>query len=252
MQFAVEGVQPDVRNTEGLSGAYFFTGTVSLNEGTELVAELPVAYFRTNEARPGADTKLGNPYVGLQLTPDLSPLMIEVGGRIPVAENTSTTVLGQHAEVGRPGAFLPEGGMVTLAGNARLAFSRQLSLRLRAGGFYAHSTETARAPSMPPVDRDLFAQYSTVLWYEGDTFTTGLGFTGHVNLTGRGGYGEKSRHDLAAAIHITGLPVITPGVFAGWNASSAFRTAEPWQQAQDARRNITSWRLGVTLSTTLY
>jgi hypothetical protein len=252
MQFAVEGVQPDIRNIEGLSGGYFITGTVSLTAGTELVAEVPVAYFRTNEMRPGADTKLGNPYVGLALTPDRSPLMIEVGGRIPVAENTSTTVLGQHAEVGRPGAFLPEGGMLTLAGNARVAFSRQLSLRLRAGGFYAHSTDAARAPGMPRVDRDLFTQYSTVLWYEGDTFTTGLGFAGHANLTGRGGYGEKSQHDLAATIHITGLPVVTPGVFAGWKVSNAFRDSESWQRAQNARRDMTSWRFGVTLSTTLY
>lgn len=252
MQFGVEAVQPDIRDLEGVSGAYFFTGTVSLTSGTEFVAEVPVSYFRTDGERSGADTQLGNPYVGLALTPDRSPLMIEVGGRIPIAENTSTTVLGQHAEVGRPGAFLPEGGMLTLAGNTRFEFNRQLSLRLRAGGFYAHSTIPAREPSMPQVDRDLFLQYASNLWYEGNTFTAGLGFTGYANLTARGSYGANSRHDLGATIHISGVPVMTPGVFAGWNISSEFRQAESWRRAQDARRPVTSWRFGVSLSTTLY
>lgn len=252
MQFGVESVQPDIRDLKGVSGAYFVTGTVSLTSGTEFVAEMPVAYFRTDAERSGADTKLGNPYVGLALTPKRSPLMIEVGGRIPIAENASTTVLGQHAEVGRPGAFLPEGGMFTVAGNTRLMFSESTSLRLRAGGFYAHSTEAARAPSMPKVDRDLFVQYGSVLWYEGDTFTGGLGFTGHANLTGQGNYGQKSRHDLGATIHISGVPFVTPGVFAGWNIDNESRYAESSGRAQDARRNVTSWRFGVSLSTTLY
>ena len=252
MQFGVEAVQPDIRDIEGVSGAYFFTGTVSLTSGTEFVAEVPVSYFRTNAERSGADTKLGNPYVGLALTPQRSPVMIEVGGRIPIAENTSTTVLGQHAEVGRPGAFLPEGGMLTLAGNTRFEFNRRLSLRLRAGGFYAHSTVPAREPSMPRVDRDLFLQYTSNLWYEGDTFTMGLGFTGYANLTARGGYGANSRHDLGATVHISGVPIVTPGVFAGWNISSDFRQSESWRRAQDARRPVTSWRFGVSLSTTLY
>lgn len=252
MQFGMEAVQPDIRDLEGVSGAYFVSGSVSLNEGTELVAEVPVAYFRTRPARSAARTELGNPYLGLALTPDRAPLLIEVGGRIPVAKNTSTVVLAQHAEVGRPGAFLPEGGLVTLMGNGRIAFSRRLSLRVRAGGLYMHSTEQARAPSMPAVDRDLFVQYGTILWYEGETLTTGLGMTGHANLTGRGGYGEKSRHDLAATVHITGLPYVTPGVFGAWNVSSEFRNADAWQRARQARRSITSWRFGVSLSTTLY
>ena len=252
MQFGVEAVQPDLRDIDGLSGAYFFTGTVSLTEGTEFIAEVPVAYLQTSNGETFSDSQLGNPYIGLALTPPRSPLMIEIGGRIPVSENTPTAVLGQHAEVGRPGAFLPEGGMITLAGNTRLEFTRTLSLRVRTGGFYAHSTIPAREPSMPAVNRDLFLQYSTQLWNEGDRITTGLGFTGYANLTSSGSYGANSRHDIALNVHIPAVPVVTPGVFAGWNISGTFRNAEPWEQAQDARRQVASWRFGVTLSTSLY
>lgn len=252
MQLGVEAVQPDVQDIDGLSGAYFFTGTVSLTRGTELVTELPVAYLNTSTPEDISGTQIGNPYIGLALTPRFSPIMIEVGGRVPLSDNTTTAVLGQHAEVGRPGAFLPEGGMIALAGNARLAFTRTLSLRVRAGAFYAHSTERAREPSMPRVDRDVFNQYSSQLWYEGDTILLGLGFTGYANLTARGSYGAKSRHDLSATVHIAGVPVVQPGFFTAWNVGGAFRNAEPWERAQDPSRSVASWRFGLILSTSLY
>ena len=254
-QVGVEVVRPDMKDIDGLSAGYFFTGMVPLTAGTQFVTEMPVSHINASEF--GSTTQVGNPYVGLAFTPRLTPVMIEVGGRLPLAEDEPVSVFGQHAEVGRYGAFLPEGGQLTGSLNTRFTLMDRpphevITVRVRAGGSYAHSTVRAFEPSLPRVDQDLFSHYSAQFWYEGRRVDLGLGLFGYANLTSPGSYGDNSRHDLALTSHVNVYSVFSVGTFVGWRISGAFRNVDSWPRAQDATRDVTSWRFGVTLSAVLF
>lgn len=211
-QIALETIVPAPveGGTSDLSGAAFLSAAYSLTDHIEVAAELPVV--GATAPVPGASTALGNPYVGVGLSGTSTPVLVEVGARLPVA--ASDPVLGSVAEadVGRTRAFHPNEIALSLLLNGRLPIGRTSSLRLRAGAAYASfspSDTTGRR-----TEQDGRLQYSLQYWHEGETVVLGLSLTGSTLLTGPGDLVDDSRYHLVGSVMGDG-PVIQPGVLVG-------------------------------------
>ncbi|PSQ63161.1 MAG: hypothetical protein BRD25_04750 [Bacteroidetes bacterium QH_1_61_8] len=108
-QVAVEALTPYATDDAGLlSGGTFFSGTFSLNDNLELATELPVARYGASSSGSSSTTALGNPYVGIGFSSTRTPLLFELGARIPVAEPGDAVRVAESVDVGRTTAFRPE------------------------------------------------------------------------------------------------------------------------------------------------
>lgn len=181
-QLAIEGIMPDAEDTQGLSGATFITGTVSISPNVEFAAELPYARFVSSVDGEPVSTSVGNPFLGLGFSSTSIPFLLQVGTRIPVAPANRASRLGSSADVGRTPAFHPEEFSLSGLANTRVQVGRNATLRLRTGLEYA----TFPTPTGDTRARDWRMQYDAQLWREGDRFLTGLTLAGRALLTNPG------------------------------------------------------------------
>lgn len=222
---SVEVVRPAFED-EALSagtGALFVTGSYTLNENVEIVGELPVA-------RAGGDglqtmTVLGNPLLGFAFSSTRMPILVELGGRFPVAEDNLATRLGQSADYGRGSAFLEDERQLYVLGNTRYQFSQQLSIRVRGGLVYSVFENEVNGAQR--TEKDLRLRYSAQAWREGDWLMIGLTFNGRGTTTAPGGYGGKSTHHVAATA-ILDIGQIAPGVTVGVPLDGSARDVAPF------------------------
>jgi len=176
-QIALEAIVPDADDDVApLSGASFFTWTVSLSDNVELATELPFARYASNTSGVNSSTAIGNPFVGLGLSSTRIPFLFEIGVRVPTAPANNASVIGGTADMGRVPAFGSDEVSITGLLNWRTEIGRFSTARFRAGLGYASYT----TPSIP---RDWRAHYDAQLWRETDRFITGLTLTGRALLT---------------------------------------------------------------------
>lgn len=234
-QFSVEMLKPSIDTPPGeelsfFSSAWFVSGTALTSERMAITVEVPVAHYQssvndseTNAPPPEASearlfssspptprsgtrskTVLGNPYIGMSLTSAETPILLEVGLRLPLASDSSAaTRLGTLTDVDRREAFAPNTFSTQAFLNYRLGLTQRLSLRLRGGSLFALNTSSS--------DAELLAQYSLQGWYEGNRLILGTGVTGRGLLTEEGSIAERTVHHFSATL-IANLPHFQPGV----------------------------------------
>lgn len=206
-QIAVEAIAPDTPDeADGLTGATYFTGTLSLSDNVEVATELPMARYGLSSG--GSTQSIGNPYVGLGFSSTIIPLLFELGARIPAAPSDDATRIGQSTDMGRIPAFRPDELSLTGLLNGRFTVGRFSTLRLRAGLGYA-SYPTSES-STQDRDRDWRMHYDAQLWRDGDRFLSGLSFTGRATLTNPGG----TQHHAAVSV-MGNWTRVQPGLLAG-------------------------------------
>lgn len=222
---AVEAVRPAFED-EMLSadtGALFVTGSYTLNENVEIVGELPVA--RAGGEGLQTTTALGNPLLGFAFSSTRMPILVELGARLPVAEDNVATRRGQSADYGRGSAFLEDERQLYLLGNTRYQFSQKVSIRVRGG--LAYSVFQNEVDGAQRTERDLRLRYSAQAWREGDWLMLGLTFNGRGTTTAPGGYGSKSTHHVAATA-ILDIGKVAPGITVGAPLDGSERDIAPF------------------------
>lgn len=212
-QIALEAFVPELpdENTSGLSGATFLTATHSLNENVELAAELPMARYAGANA---STTGIGNPYVGVGLSSTRTPILLEIGARIPAVPSNRTRTAGRHADPGRTAAFRDEAFSVSALLNGRLSLGRQTTLRLRSGLTYAPTADSTD-------ERSWRIPYSAQIWWDREQFMTGLSVVGRP-VIGESPFSEgQSTHRAVLSFMLDGAR-LKPGLLVGTGLDSLF------------------------------
>lgn len=208
-QIAVEAFVPELPNDDasGRSGATFLTVTRSLNENVELAAELPLARYAASGA---STTAVGNPYLGLGLSSTATPVLLELGTRIPAVRPNQARVAGRYADLGRTAAFRDEDFSASALLNGRLPLGRRTTLRLRVGLTYASAT----VDSTNGIEPNWRLPYSAQLWWEGEQFMTGLSVAGRPVLEDSAPDVGRSAHRAVFSLMLDGDRV-QPGLMTG-------------------------------------
>lgn len=205
-QITVETIVPDADGASFFSGATFITGTASLSENIELQAELPIAHFQPSGTGASAST-IGNPYVGLGLSSTATPILLEVGARLPAASSNRAAGIGAATDIGRTSAFVPDEFGLSALLNGRYSLGRQSSIRLRSG--FAYGSRPSASGSDARRTR-WQVHYEAQLWRESNPLLTGLSLLGRHRLDSPG----TSEHLLSLSV-MADWPRLQPGVFAG-------------------------------------
>jgi len=204
-QISVEALTPYATDDAGLlSGGTFFSGTFSLNDNLELATELPVARYGASSSGSSSTTALGNPYVGIGFSSTRTPLLFELGARIPVAEPGDAVRVAESVDVGRTTAFRPEEFVLSGLLNGRFPLGRSSTVRLRAGLAYASQSRPTETR------RDWRLHYDAQLWRDGDRLITGFSFAGRATVSDPGG----TQHHAVLSF-MGNWNRVQPGVIAG-------------------------------------
>ena len=200
--FAVEFLRPSIEtiDADALVGAAFVSAWTSPRRGVAFEFEVPVARqnarprhplysytyipspdpyssFYTNDL---TGSTIGNPYLGLRTVPESSPLSVELGLRLPVAQEDERVAIttAMYADASRWEAFRDHRLSVRAALNVREVASTHLFHQFRIGPVVSFYTNPGRSPGP-----DLDALYSWQIGYDGRTLRLGTGIAGRVLLS---------------------------------------------------------------------
>jgi hypothetical protein len=190
---------------------WYLSGRYDFSEKVTFVAEVPFAFAGADTLGGTiSDNRLGNPYVGLEVHGEDTPIFGEVGLRLALVpefqEGDLATASGIFTDwVDRAEAFWPELLSLLLAFNVKNVSRSGVGFRLRAAPVFWVGTG----------DRDEFEiliLYSAQVWYEGGTFDVGGGFSGRVQVTESANtFGERSMHQFVVAADVRN-GIVRPGL----------------------------------------
>ena len=221
-QVVLETVVPQYETDrfEGGTGAAFLTGTYSLSSHIEGVVELPLSHAT---APSTSSTALGNPYVGLGIASTTLPILVEVGARLPLGDDSIAREAATGiTDPGRTAAFGRNERSLSALLNVGIFLWPNTSLRLRGGSTYAIFDDAADA-----IDRDVRLHYGAQLWRQGEPLTIGLTFTGVGVPSDAGSFAANSRHHLGATV-LLDFDSIALGPFIGVSLDKTVRDVAPY------------------------
>ena len=187
----------DGGGTDFPTWTWFAATRLPLGSTKMFVGELPYSHGQIdNGGSTGGQGSIGNPYLGIEYAPKPSGLLVELGMRIPLAndEKLLPFIVGYYTDAERQEAFVPD----------------QLTVRL---GLHYHHAANAASPIAYDVrvtpsawistsdgfvgESEMYVGYGAWLRYEGQTARVGGGLTGRWNATNDGAdFGEASVHQL--------------------------------------------------------
>jgi hypothetical protein len=145
-----------------LSGAIFLSGKYDVSRDFSLIADLPFAGGNYNDTiYDGAGQfKIGNPYIGGEYRLPQSPLMFELGMRLPVTADThhTATIIGYYSDFDRNEAFIPHIIPILAAVNYESLSEDGIYLKLRGGVNVWLNSEEANFDTDPRVSVDYSLQ----------------------------------------------------------------------------------------------
>jgi len=197
---ALEVLKPKKENTKFLSSTLFLSLRLGISNNLVFVGELPFAYAGLKNPDL-SDSQLGNPYLGLELAREDSPIFFEFGARVPlVGSGNLATTLGQLTDADRLEAFAADIMSLLAAINFQNVFPpKQIFLRARAGALLSLSTGDGGGGLFTSgEDSELFFLLSGQVGYDGKCVFLGAGLTGRIVLTDEGNFGRRSFLQLGA------------------------------------------------------
>lgn len=211
---ALEILKPSFKGEENVSfttAAYFLSYRMPLSENVRFVGELPFAHGDFGRdvnfffLRFGPGSTFGNPYLGVEVQKQDSPLFAEFGVRAPLTSDNQLQAVttGLVADFDRMEAFMPNTVPLTVMLNYRQKSTSGLTFRLRGGPSFLVGTEDGGSQWL--------LGYSAQVGYETEPFSVNAGFTGRANLSEEGNFGERSVHQLGLAANL-GLGNVRPGI----------------------------------------
>jgi hypothetical protein len=209
----LEVLIPDFKTEDGggVSGwALFLSLRAPLSDQLRFAGELPFVHANLESGsfffRSGSQNSFGNPYLGLEIGRQGSPVFGEIGVRAPLAseDNFGAALVGVITDFDRLEAFLPN--VVSISGmlNFHQIGETGFALRLRGGPSLDINTEGE--------DTELLIGYSAQAGYETEAVSILGGVTGRVNMTEENAdFGERSVHQIGFNASL-GLGKARPGV----------------------------------------
>ncbi|MDZ7363851.1 MAG: hypothetical protein ONB46_24515 [candidate division KSB1 bacterium] len=211
----LEVLIPDFKpeDGEGVSGwALFLSLRAPLSNQLRFIGEMPFVHAdfesRSFLTSSSSQNSIGNPYLGLEIGRQGSPVFGEFGVRAPLAseDKFDAALVGLITDFDRVEAFLPN--VVSISGmlNVHQVSETGFALRLRAGPSLLVSTEDEDD------DTELSIGYSAQAGYETEAVSILGGVTGRANMTEENAdFGERSVHQLGFNASL-GLGKVRPGV----------------------------------------
>lgn len=211
-------------NPEGApQGSTFFLGArLPVGQAMRIVLDVPFTYanhtlncgdFVCIETEAGS--AIGNPYVGIEVGKDGSPLLLEVGARGPLAkaatlDDLGVLAFGMMADVDRIEAFLPDA--ITLGGNLHYVTRSTSGLGLRLHGGLTGLIPTESGEEVALDDQELLASYGIHAWYGPGSARVGAGFTGRWTVTNEeSSFAESSFHQVGLDGEMA-FGIVRPGI----------------------------------------
>lgn len=207
-QVAVEWVVPtfDDGDVRPVTSAAFLNVSYALTRRVTVVGELPAAYYMATAGDSTITTSaLGNPYIGVGLSPTSLPFLLELGVRVPIGPDNRAAFAGAVADVGRSNAFRHGERSASAFANWRWPLATRTSLRLRGGAVLGQHADSTGQDQW-----DTRLRYGAQLWREGDPLLVGLTAGGRADLSASGAL----THQIAASVMLDLHPV-QPGLLVG-------------------------------------
>jgi len=208
----LEVLRPNFKtaDNDAVSGfAVFLSMRAPLSKQLHFVGELPFvkSNFESSSIffRSGSQSMIGNPYLGLEIGRQDSPLFGEFGIRLPIAseDKFGAALVGFLTDFDRLEAFIPNALPITGMLNYHHRDASGFALRLRGSPSLLINTGGE--------DAELFIGYSAQAGYESERLRLLGGLTGRANLTEEeADFSERSIHQLGFNASF-GLGKIRPG-----------------------------------------
>ena len=196
-------------NTSFKNYSMFFSLRLPIGKDVLITGELPFAkgdLLGDSNLSVTAGQSLGNPYLGIEIRSQGSPVHLEVGFRIPIIRNErrSDWITGLFSDIDRSEAFAPN----IISGQAILNHEHKDAkgkfFRARLGPILWINEKTR--------ENDMFLSYGFQLGYELNKVILRGGFTGRAILSEKNlGLGERTVHQLGVALQYT-FGYVTPGL----------------------------------------
>jgi len=211
---AYEFIKPSFENAEDLTfftSAMFLSGRFVTSDKFAVVGEIPFAIYGLDreQGEDVSENAFGNPYIGIELRDENSPVFGEFGIRLPFApseDNQSAVMVGAFTEfVERMEAFVPEILPVNAFINYHSVNKSSLAVRLRAGfsGWFATGDRD---------ENEWFLLYGVQGGYQTDQVNLMAGLSGRWWLSLEDAdFSEKTFHQLVLEADF-GLGSVRPGV----------------------------------------
>ncbi len=201
-QVSAEWLKPTFEEGDGLSfftSSFVMTAQGALSDRVRLVGDLPISVVRGEiEDRFGdeqsvSSTRVGNPYLGLEVRGRTSPLFVELGLRPPLRPNQDvfSSVIGAFTNLNRFSAFVHRRVPFLLVANYHYDPRRApVSVRLRAGS-------ELFLPAGADASGGQMLTYGLQGGYEGGPFEVGAGISGRWTITApSASFRESSFHQV--------------------------------------------------------
>jgi hypothetical protein len=159
-----------------------------LQPTTRLILELPMVHGTYISLSQNVNqTAIGNPYIGIKLTPPESMFWGEAGVRIPLTlyDDITALTIGVLSDGDRLEAYSPDILQVSMAINFATDFSPPFGVRLRLGPAIDMSTTVQRSG-------DAFLHYAALLQYSAPVVELQGGYVAKT-LIGRSGISNRTR-----------------------------------------------------------
>jgi hypothetical protein len=208
----LEGMKPNYTkgdNVKFASSAWYLSGRYQATPSLAVAGELPISYFGVDQGSL-SETAVGNPYIGIVLDGDNSPVVAEGGIRLPVTDEDkfNAIVNGWCADVDRWTAFYPD--LVTVRGRGGMKFNNPLgnvSGRVLLGGSLLIPTG-----DISDEDPELIGELLAELWFQEQQFQFGLDIAGYTWITeSDADFNERSEFQVGMGLAYT-LGQIRPGL----------------------------------------
>ena len=211
---AYEFLKPSFKNAEDMTfftSAMFLSGRFVTSDKITIIGEIPFAIYGQDREQGEniSENAFGNPYVGIEVKGENSPVFGEFGIRLPFApseDNQSAVMVGAFTEfVERLEAFIPEILPVNAFVNYYSVNKSALAIRLRGGfsGWFATGDRD---------ENEWFLMYGVQGGYQTEQVNVMAGLSGRWWLSLEDAdFAEKTFHQLILEADF-GLGSVRPGV----------------------------------------
>jgi hypothetical protein len=215
---SVEILKPEMEGFLGysfISSALFLSYRMPISENILFISEFPFAYAHVEYSDfpyfefEETDTKIGNPYLGIELQNMGNSFFSELGIRIPfISQDNFATLVGYSSDFDREEAFLSDIVLIEGMVNYHKIFPSNLLIRIRVGPAFWINIDSNSYRD----ESELILKYSIQEGYVSEKFSIVAGLTGMMLTTeGDLDIGERTFHQVGMSTNF-GIGKIYPGI----------------------------------------
>lgn len=182
---------------------YVVSGRIGLSEKSALILELPysVGDISSNFGLSASHSSIGNMYIGGEFASQDRRFVTEVGLRVPMAQEDKfyAYYTGLNSDIDHWEAFIPNVASLSALVNFKPRLETGFYLRLLGGSSLWLRTK----PGTIRDDSEFFLNYGSIVGYDSDLLSAGLGITGKMLLTETGDLERRNYYQLGFIIGTT-------------------------------------------------